>query len=207
MYAKICGIKDPDTLNYIINHKHPPKFIGFITNYIKSKRYVGYENLKNLLKVNKKGIKFVSVLVNPDNKILNKIKSLNFDYYQLYDVSPLRTKEIKDKYKIKIISAITIKNNNDLDKYKGYKNISEIVLFDGIGYEKSLGFNHKIVKNVPKSICRMIAGNINYKDRLDKYKKIADIIDISGSLETLGSKDISKINVFLENIKKLNDEN
>ena len=46
-------------------------------------------------------VKFVSVLVNPDNKILEKIKDLNFDYYQLYDVSPQRTEEIKLKYKKK----------------------------------------------------------------------------------------------------------
>ena len=46
---KICGISDPKTLNYILNHPHPPKFIGFITNYKKSKRYVEYENLKNLV--------------------------------------------------------------------------------------------------------------------------------------------------------------
>ena len=26
--CKICGIKDPDTLNFIINHPFPPKFIG-----------------------------------------------------------------------------------------------------------------------------------------------------------------------------------
>ena len=37
MDAKICGVKDSNTLNYIINHKHFPKFIGFITNYTKSK--------------------------------------------------------------------------------------------------------------------------------------------------------------------------
>ena len=40
MDAKICGIKDSKTLNYIINHNHPHKFIGFITNYQKSKRYI-----------------------------------------------------------------------------------------------------------------------------------------------------------------------
>ena len=32
MDAKICGIKDSKILKYIINHKNPPKFIGFITN-------------------------------------------------------------------------------------------------------------------------------------------------------------------------------
>ena len=107
---KICGISDPKTLNYILNHPHPPKFIGFITNYKKSKRYVAYENLKNLINVTKKQTNFVSVLVNPSDELLEKIKDLNFDYYQLYDVDPVRTAEFKNKYKIKIISAITISN-------------------------------------------------------------------------------------------------
>ena len=53
----------------------------------------------------------------------------------------------------------------------------------------------------------MIAGNIKYNDQLDKFVKIADIIDISGGLETSGQKDISKINIFLKNLNKLNDEN
>ena len=143
MDAKICGIKDAKTLNYIINHINPPKFIGFITNYPKSKRYVGYENLKRLINVDKKKINFVSVLVSPNDEILEKIKNLNFDYYQLYDVSPKKTKIIKEKYKIKIITALTIENKNDVEKYKKFESISEIILFDSKGYEKSIGFDHQ----------------------------------------------------------------
>ena len=52
----------------------------------------------------------------------------------------------------------------------------------------------------------MLAGNIQYDDRLDNYSKITDIIDVSGSLETSGKKDIFKINFFLENIKKFKNE-
>ena len=48
----------------------------------------------------------------------------------------------------------------------------------------------------------MLAGNIQYNDKLEKYKKITDIIDLSGSLETNGEKDILKIDIFLNNIKK-----
>ena len=95
MDAKICGISEIDTLNYIINHKHPPKFIGFIVNFKKSKRYVEFKNLKKLLKVKKKKIKFVAVLVKPNKYILERIKNLNFNFYQLYDVGPQRTKFIK----------------------------------------------------------------------------------------------------------------
>ena len=43
MDAKICGINDANTLNFITRHDHPPKFIGFIVNYTKSKRYVNFE--------------------------------------------------------------------------------------------------------------------------------------------------------------------
>ena len=207
MDAKICGIKDSKTLNYIINHNHPPKFIGFITNYPKSKRYIEYESLKKLIDLNKKKINFVSVLVNPNNETLEKIKDLNFDYYQLYDVDPEKTALIKEKYKIKIITALTIENKNDVEKYKKFESISEIILFDSKGYEKSVGFDHQLLNNVPTKVSKMLAGNIQYNDRLDKYSKIADIIDISGSLETSGEKDISKIKIFLENISKIKNEN
>jgi len=207
MDAKICGIKDSKTLNYIINHNHPPKFIGFITNYPKSKRYIEYESLRKLIDLDKKKINFVSVLVDPNDETLEKIKDLNFDYYQLYDVDPEKTALIKEKYKIKIITALTIENKNDVEKYKKFESISEIILFDSKGYEKSVGFDHQLLNNVSTKVNKMLAGNIQYNDRLDKYSKIADIIDISGSLETSGEKDISKIKIFLKNISKIKNEN
>ena len=58
---KICGVSDPKTLNYILLHPNPPKFIGFITNYRKSKRFVEYEKLKKLVDVNKRDIKFIII--------------------------------------------------------------------------------------------------------------------------------------------------
>ena len=207
MDAKICGIKDAKTLNYIINHNNPPRFVGFITNYPKSKRYIDYENLKKLINLDKKKTNFVSVLVDPNDEILEKIKDLNFDYYQLYDVSPEKTKIIKEKYKVKIITAITIKNKNDIEEFKKFESTSEIILFDSKGYEKSIGFDHQLLNNVSTKVNKMLAGNIQYDDKLDKYSKITDIIDISGSLETSGEKDISKIKIFLENINKIKNEN
>ena len=39
---KICGVSDPKTLNYILNHNHLPSLtmIGFITNYERSRRFI-----------------------------------------------------------------------------------------------------------------------------------------------------------------------
>ena len=93
--SKICGVSDLATLKYIINHNYPPQFIGFICNYINSKRYVNFDKLVKLINIDKKNIFFVAVLVNPEDSFLEKIKNLNFDYYQLYNVSPKKTKIIK----------------------------------------------------------------------------------------------------------------
>ena len=195
---KICGISDPETLNYILNHPHPPKFIGFITNYEKSKRYVTYENLKNLINVDKKQTNFVSVLVRPTNQLLEKIKDLNFDYYQLYDVDPIRTFEIKEKYKIKIISALTISNKEDVDRYKDYLKVSDIILFDSKGYHKSESFDHNLLEQVPNEVNKMIAGNIQIDD-IPNFKNKDFIIDLSGSIENNeGKKDLNKIDRLLK---------
>ena len=194
---KICGISDPETLSYILNHQFPPKFIGFITNYKKSRRYIKYEKLKNLVSVKRNGIDFVSVLVDPDDKILEKIHELKFDFYQLYNVSPERTKMIKEKYNVKIITALTISNQKDVNTYKDYDEISDIILFDGKGYEKSIGFNHKLLNSIPNSINKMIAGNIKIED-IANFNDKNYFIDLSGSLENeLGKKDLKKINKLL----------
>ena len=200
---KICGISDPETLSYILNHNQRPTMIGFITNYEKSKRFIEYEKLKNLINIDKKNVSFVSVLVNPDNKILEKIKNLNFDYYQLYDVSSERTKEIKLKYKIKIISAITVSGKNDVIKYKDYQDISDIILFDSKGYHKSESFDHSLLDEVPHKLNKMIAGNIQIDD-IPKFRNKDFIIDLSGAIEDEnGKKDINKINKLLSLFKKI----
>ena len=201
MKSKICGISDSKTLEYLTKHPNSPQYIGFIVNYPKSKRFVEYKKLKKLLKIEKQNSKYVAVLVQPDEKILRKIKNLPFDYYQIYDSSPEKIKKFKKEFKKKVIVAITVKNKNDVLNYKKYKEVANIFLFDSKGYEKSLSFNHKLISYLNLDQKLMLAGNIKVEDDLDSYKKIADIIDISGGLETSGIKDISKINFFLNKIK------
>ena len=198
--SKICGVSDSITLQYIINHNYPPQFIGFICNYIKSKRYVNFDKLVKLINIDKKNIFFVAVLVNPEDSFLEKIKNLNFDYYQLYNVSPKKTKIIKKKYNKKIITSLTIENKKDVEKYKDYQDHSEIINFDSKGYEKSIGFDHSLLKDVPRSINKMIAGNIKIENIPD-FKNTPYIIDVSGSLESeKGVKDINKIDKFLNSV-------
>ena len=204
--SKICGISDLDTLDFIINHPYPPQFIGFICNYKKSSRYVEAEKLNELLKLDKKKSKFVAVLVKPDRNILEEIKHLPFDYYQIYDCTPDEIKEMKQKYNKKIITALTIKDEKDVEKYQLFSEVADIYLFDSKGYEKSMAFDHSLIKKIKINKPLMIAGNIQVNDNLENYKKIADIIDISGGLETSGVKDKSKIDIFLNRVKQAQNE-
>ena len=205
--CKICGVSDPDILNFIINHPFAPKFVGFICNYSKSSRYINPNDLEKLLNINKSKSKFVAVLVKPKNEILEQIKNLPFDYYQLYDCSPEEIKNIKDKYQKKIITAFTITEKKDVEKHKLFSGITDIYLFDSKGYEKSASFDHNLIKDIKLNKELMLAGNIQFDDSLEKYNKIADFIDLSGGLETSGLKDKSKIEIFLNNVNKIKNEN
>ena len=201
--CKICGVSDSKILNFIVNHKYSPQFIGFIVNYPKSKRYIEFDKLKELINIDKRNSQFVAVLVKPNEDILEKIKDLNFDYYQIYETSPEKIKSIKSKYNKKIISAITVETKTDIDKYKELLPFSEIILFDSKGYEKSIGFDHSMLENIPDNFKKMIAGNIQIDD-IFNYKNKKYIIDVSGSLEdTSGKKNIDKIDKFLSEVNKV----
>ena len=100
-----------------------------------------------------------------------------------------------------------MRNAQDVKKYKYYRDIADIYLFDSKGYEKSMSFNHSYIKEINFDKEVMLAGDIQINDDLEKYKKLADIIDISGGLESFGLKDTSKIEIFLNKMKNLNNEN
>ena len=201
--SKICGISDLDTLNFIINHPYPPQFIGFICNYKKSSRYVDIEKLNKLLAIDNLKSNFVAVLVKPDEDILEKIKHLPFDYYQIYDCTSEKIKEIKQKYNKKIITALTVSNQDDINKYKAFEDVADILLFDSKGYEKTQSFNHNFLDNVNSSKPIMVAGDIKTDD-LNNFKDKPFLIDMSGNLESeKGVKDINKIDKFLNTVHNI----
>ena len=77
--CKICGVSDPGTLSFIVNHPYPPKFIGFICNYKKSSRYVDIEKLNKLVKVNKK--KSIIEITKFLNDLLERMILRNIDQW------------------------------------------------------------------------------------------------------------------------------
>jgi phosphoribosylanthranilate isomerase len=202
--SKICGISDLTTLNYIINHPYSPNYIGFIVNFSRSPRFIKFDKLTELLNEDKKNCKFTAVLVKPSLEILEKIKDLPFDYYQIYDCTAEEIQSIKNDYNKKIIVALTISDQKDIEKYKDFEDIADILLFDSKGYERSESFNHELLNNVNTSKPIMVAGDIKTND-LVKFKDTPYLVDISGHLESKkGVKDLNKIDKFLNTVHNIN---
>ena len=205
MKLKVCGLSNQIEVQTCINNQ--VDFCGFILNYPKSHRYIPFEKVKKLLNIEKNKTQYVGVLVEPSLEELSKFSKLNFDYFQLYgkyDDSSL--KEIKEKFGKKIITTIQVKSKNDIRAYKNIERVSDIILWDSTGYEKSLSWNHYWIKDIKIKGEKMIAGNIT-KDKLSDLSKLADIVDVSGALETNKVKDIKKIEDFVNHVKKINNEN
>ena len=203
MQAKICGLTTADQVNTCVSSG--ANFCGFILNYKKSHRFINYQTAKQLTQINKKNTFYVGVLVNPSEEEFKTFSSLNFDYFQIYgEYSSKQIEVIKKKYKKKIIISLQVKKEKDVLKYKAYEKVADIILFDSSGLHQSLSWNYNWINRVPSTVSRMLAGNINI-DMLENLKKITDIVDVSGALETDKVKDLSKIKNFLKKIKQIND--
>ncbi len=205
MKLKICGLSNPNEVTTCVDNN--VNFCGFILNYPKSHRYISYERAKSLLSIKRNKAEYVGVLVNPTFKELEKFSNLNLDYFQLYGQFNSKSLiDIKNKFEKKIIISIQIKNKDDIKKYKIVEEGSDIILWDSTGYERSLSWNYSWIKDIKIKGEKMVAGNIT-KDKLKNLSKIADIVDVSGALETNKVKDIKKIKEFIFLIKKLKNEN
>ena len=205
MKVKICGLTTPKQVETCI--EHGAHYCGFILNYSKSHRFIDFEKAKELTNIDKKSTKYVGVLVNPKNEELEKFSTLNIDYFQIYgNYSEKLISEIKLNFNKKIIVAIQVKEKKDIFNYKNFEKVADIILWDSSGLELSLEWNFDWIKQINSNVTKMIAGNIGI-DKLEKISSLADIIDVSGALETNKVKDISKIKNFINNLKKLNNEN
>tara|TARA_A100001015_G_scaffold277677_1_gene337096 strand:+ start:1012 stop:1629 length:618 start_codon:yes stop_codon:yes gene_type:complete len=205
MKLKVCGLSNPNDVKICVDYN--VNFCGFILNFPKSHRNISYEKAKKLLSINKNKTQYVGVLVEPNLEELKKFSQLELDYFQLYGQYDNKSLiSIKKRFKKKIISALQVTNKSDIETYKNLQDESDIVLWDSSGYEKSLGWNHNWIKDIKIKGEKMVAGNIT-KDKLKNLSKLADIIDVSGALETNKVKDIKKIVEFVTCVKKINNEN
>ena len=196
MKIKICGLNITRDVQLCIDLK--VNFLGFVF-YKRSPRNINLKDIKNLSKFNKNNSSFVAVTVNPTDDFIKRNLLGNFDYIQLHgSETNKRIAEIKNMG-FKIIKAIQVSEEQDIDKYKEFNN-ADIILFDTPGMEKTLEFPTKI----PLGKKYALAGSISENNVENINKLGVNFFDLSSSLESqLGYKDHVKIKNFINKINEL----
>ena len=196
---KICGINSEKIIQTIIKNGGC-QYLGFIF-YPPSPRNLTIEQSKKLTSIVPGHIKKVAVLVRPENSFIETIED-QFDYFQVYDTSPSKVKQLKLISNKKIIQAIKVKKREDINLYKEYIGIADEFLFDSSGMEKSFSFNWDYLKSIEIEGW-FLAGGININN-LEEATKITQKIDISSGLEdNPGKKSVQKVSDFLSEVRKL----
>ena len=200
MKIKICGLNPVRDVQLCIDLRI--NYLGFVF-YEKSPRNVRLQDIKVLSKYDKKSSAFVAVTVNPKDEFIKKNLTGKFDFIQLHGSETTdRVTEIKNMG-FKVIKAIKINEEKDIDKYKEFRN-ADVILFDTPGMEKSLEFPKNLIDKLPLGEKYALAGSISEDNVANIFKLGVNFFDLSSSLETqLGYKDHLKINNFINKINEL----
>ena len=196
---KICGINSEKIIETIVQNGGC-QYLGFIF-YPPSPRNLTIEESKKLTSIVPNHIKKVAVLVKPENSFVEKIKD-QFDYLQVYETSPSKSKALKLISNKKIIQAIKVKKEEDINLYKQYIGVADEFLFDSQAMEKSSIFDWNYLNNIEIKDW-FLAGGIDINN-IEQAARITKKLDLNSSLEdTEGKKSIKKVSELLLKVKQL----
>lgn len=210
--VKICGIKSISHVKACVKGK--AKMIGLMF-YNKSPRYINLKTAKKISNFSKNKIKRVGVFANANITEIKRVtKNVELDYLQFHGNETVGfIKNVKKKFKIKLIKALKISNNNDIKKISRFKKISDYILIDTkIIKRKNLSFKKKskklnwnLLKKIKDKRKLILSGALNTTNLQKAIKESGiNFVDVSSSLEIIsGKKNIKKINKFLELATKL----
>ena len=158
-----------------------------IENLIHEKKYKCF-----IANDNSSGQLVISGRIDHLNKFVDDLKNLNIPIPSLEEQKIAkkilkRSRDLVDSIQKmqKELDACT--NSGWLQADKKIKDNSDIILWDSSGYEKSLTWNYDWIKHIRTRAKKMVAGNITI-NKLKHLKNYADIVDVSGALETRKKK-------------------
>jgi phosphoribosylanthranilate isomerase len=196
--VKVCGMKDPKLIDTAI--ENGASYIGFIVNYPKSPRSISVNELQNLIKQIPDHIKKVAVMVNPKIEEVKQIGN-DCDFVQLHgDEKNDEIKQIKQQTKLKVIKAIKIKDEKDLNQLQQFPDADHLLLDTPAMGQEGDEFNFDLLNHIENQNY-FLAGKISINN-VGTALKYTDRIDVNSSLETeKGIKDPEKITEFFNKVK------
>lgn len=196
---KICGLKTPEA----IEAAQEADYLGFIF-FPASPRYITPENAGKLKPHTSQEI--VAVTVDPDDMLLSNIcAKLAPDYIQLHgSESPMRVKEIKQKFHIPVIKAFQIMEPGDFAQTKDFETVADLLLFDaksshGMHGGSGIAFDWHMLAGRKFKRPYFLSGGLNIGNIEDALSiSGANMIDISSGVESSrGEKSPAMIAEFI----------
>ncbi|NIZ01053.1 phosphoribosylanthranilate isomerase [Thalassospira lucentensis] len=208
--VKICGINSEDAL--IAAMSAGADALGYVF-FPPSPRHISLKGVATLTKQVPNSILKVGLFVEPsDGALTNAIEAGNLDVIQLHGKeSPERVTEIKERFGLKVMKAISVSTAEDIDKAQAaYDGVADFLLFDAKPPKDSVlpggnavSFDWTLLTGRSFKSDWMLAGGLD-PDNVAEAVEIsrAPWVDVSSGVEkSKGVKDSRKIASFIHAAK------
>ncbi len=207
---KICGLKDKTGIESVI--REGANYAGFIY-FPASRRHITLEAAADLKLLLPSDIKSVSVLVDPDDAFLARVvHTIGPDYIQFHGAeTPQRLRDIRKQFpSFKVIKAISIASDADLERSLDFANCADILLFDAkaplpgmLPGGNGLSFDWSLLKGRYFPFPWMLSGGLNAINVAEAIRVTdAKMIDVSSGVESsLGVKEPALIQQFVSAVR------
>lgn len=211
--AKICGLASAEALQAAI--RGGARFVGFVF-YPPSRRNVTPELAAALAALVPEGVTRVGLFVDPADALLEGVlERVPLDLLQLHgSESPRRVAEIKARFGMPAMKAISIAGPEDPDAALPYLDVADWLLFDAkpprgdpkaLPGGNGLAFDWQLLGGRRWSKPWMLSGGLTAKNVAEAVGTThALAVDVSSGVEIRpGIKDLDKIAEFLARVHTL----
>lgn len=206
---KICGLRTEEAVAAALDNG--ASHIGFIF-FAKSPRNITPADAGRLRQAARDRAKAVAVTVDADDASLDEIvAAMAPDMLQLHgSESPDRVAEVKARYGLPVIKALSLREADDLAAIAPYRGVADRFLFDAKPPKGSelpggngVSFDWRILTGLDAGLDYMLSGGLNAGNVGDALA-IANPpgLDISSGVESApGVKDVRLIAAFFETVR------
>jgi len=209
MIIKTCGLKSADIVAHSV--KHGVDQIGFIF-FEKSPRHVKVSEASDASEPARGKAEIVAVTVNASDVYLDQIVSgLSPDMLQLHgSEDAARVIELKSRYNLPIMKALSIATEEDLRKVDAYIDVADRLLLDAKAPKGSelpggngVSFDWSLLDQINPGAKYMLSGGLDATNVCDAIEKTEAIgIDLSSGIESApGVKDKKLMDGFFQAVQ------
>jgi phosphoribosylanthranilate isomerase len=204
MDIKICGLRKEEALAAAL--AGGASHVGFIF-FPKSPRNIDPAEAGRLRRLASGKAKAVAVTVDASDATLDVIvKAVAPDVLQLHgSESPARVRELKARYGLPVMKALSIREKPDLDRVADYAGVADCLLFDAkpprgakLPGGNGMAFDWRLLEGVDPAVPYMLSGGLNAGNIAEALATARPSgIDISSGVESApGVKDVRLIEAF-----------